>query len=157
MSDRNSFQDTFQISHPHVGESWHCPLYLPAPGTRQSRRRESPRTRSRGWMEAGAGRQTVRGTGRGERERDGEGYPSSVHVQTSAIAARVTEVPPARQFCCGAVPLLCARSLSVFSLSPLHRKLPLACLVRLRRGPEVSKRLARPRIKSPKPRPTSCW
>lgn len=97
------------------------------------------------------------GNREGEMERDGEGYPSSVHVQPSASAAGAREAPPARQFCCRAVPLERVWSLSVFSLSPLHRKLPLACLVRLRRGPEVSKRLARPRIKSPKPRPTSCW
>lgn len=158
MSDRNSFQDAFRISHPRVGESWHHPLYLPAPGTERSRQRESPGTRSWSWMEAGAGRQTLRGTGTGERERDGGRSPSSVHVQVSASAAGTRgEVPPAWQFCCGAVPLVRAWSRSVFSLSPLHRKLPLACLVRLRRGPEVSKRLARPRIKSPKPRPTSCW
>lgn len=56
------------------------------------------------------------------------------------------EVPTAQQFCSKAVSLICAWSLSVFSLSPVHRKLLLACLVRLRQGPKVSKRLVRPRI-----------
>lgn len=157
MSDRNSFQDTFQISHPCVGESWHRPLYLPAPGTQRSRRRESPETRLRGWIDAGAGCQTVKGTGREERERDGGGYPSSVHVQVSASAAGMRgEMPPAQKFCCRTVLLIHAQSLRLL-VSPFHRKLLLACLFRLRQGPEVSKRIVRPRIKSPKPRPTSCW
>lgn len=62
------------------------------------------------------------------------------------------EVPPAQQFCPKAVSLIYAWSLSVFSLSPVHRQLLLACLVRLRQGPEVSKRLVRPRIKKKKPK-----
>lgn len=57
------------------------------------------------------------------------------------------EVPRAQQFFSKAVSLIYAWSLSVFSLLPVHRKLMLACLVRLRQGPKVSKRLVRPRVK----------
>lgn len=53
---------------PPLGESWHCPLYLPAPVTERSGRRES--LGSCGWMAAGADCRTVRGRVRGKRESD---------------------------------------------------------------------------------------
>lgn len=60
----------------------------------------------------------MRGMGRGERQRDGGGYPRLVHVQVSASAADTRgEVPPAQQFCYRAVPLVHARSLSLLPLT----------------------------------------
>lgn len=60
------------------------------------------------------------------------------------------EVPAAWQFCSKYVSLICAWSLP----SPSHLgtgSCCFACLVRLRQGPRVSKRLVRPRIKKNQP------
>lgn len=79
-------------------------------------------------MEEDVGRQTVRGMGRGERERDGGGYPRLVHVQVSASSADTRgELPSAQQFCYRAVPLVDARSLCLLPLT-FAQEAAAACL-----------------------------
>lgn len=110
----------------------------------------APELGLQGQMDAGA----VGPSGReaGSRERGWRGALLRAHPPTSQCCWHERRQAGLLRSCSSRV---C--SVFVCSLSPLHRKLLLACLVRMRRGPKVSKRLARPRIKSPKPRPTSCW
>lgn len=95
-------------------------------------------------MAAGAECPAVRGRVRRKRESDEGRYPGSVHVHERRGAYTVLLQSCFSHMCMVSLCLL---------LSPVHRKLLLACLVRLRQGPKVSKRLVRPRIKKKKQKP----